>query len=219
MKAAKATSLAAAFLLGAVFAGQWAFGNGGPFVVKYPSGDPAAKGVLARLDPTLKPAQENAPASSQGGPDNPFRSRIGLDRRQAQATTLGRRDGQLSDRERDGRHRQRRFWFPDSRGIFLKSGMVPYPDVHVLVDGELAEMTLIPNSAIYGMIRLQAREVIERGVAKDTKLAPPLIADVRNAWTTPKARPHAPLPHMVPVDFAARHPTPRRRAASGKPTG
>ena len=25
--------------------------NGGPFVVKYPNGDPAAKGVLARLDP------------------------------------------------------------------------------------------------------------------------------------------------------------------------
>jgi len=34
----------------------WA--NGGPFVIKYPGGDPAAKGVLARLDPDLKPARE-----------------------------------------------------------------------------------------------------------------------------------------------------------------
>ncbi len=32
-----------------------ALANGGPFVVTYPGGDPAAKGVLARLDPSLKP--------------------------------------------------------------------------------------------------------------------------------------------------------------------
>ena len=36
MKTARAASLAAAFLLGGVLAGHWAFGNGGPFVVKYP---------------------------------------------------------------------------------------------------------------------------------------------------------------------------------------
>ncbi len=36
----------------------WALGNGGPFLIKYPGGDPAAKGVLARLDPDLKPARE-----------------------------------------------------------------------------------------------------------------------------------------------------------------
>ena len=35
------------------------FANGGPFVLKYPNGDPAAKGVLARLDPDLKPGREN----------------------------------------------------------------------------------------------------------------------------------------------------------------
>ena len=59
MKVTRATKLVvvAASLVG-LCAGHWAFGNGGPFVVKYPSGDPAAKGVLARLDPSLKPAQE-----------------------------------------------------------------------------------------------------------------------------------------------------------------
>ena len=41
-----------------ILAAQTARANGGPFVVKYPNGDPAAKGVLARLDPTLKPARE-----------------------------------------------------------------------------------------------------------------------------------------------------------------
>jgi len=40
----------------AVTLSGWA--NGGPFVVRYPSGDPSAKGVLARLDPGLKPARE-----------------------------------------------------------------------------------------------------------------------------------------------------------------
>ena len=50
-------------LLGATIAScvLWstlASGNGGPFVVKYPAGDPAAKGVLARLAPDLKPARE-----------------------------------------------------------------------------------------------------------------------------------------------------------------
>ncbi len=48
---------AASLFLGMLAAGR-AAGNGGPFLVKYPGGDPAAKGVLARLDPTLKPAQE-----------------------------------------------------------------------------------------------------------------------------------------------------------------
>ena len=36
-----------------------ALGNGGPFMIKYPNGDPAAKGVLARLDPDLKPTRES----------------------------------------------------------------------------------------------------------------------------------------------------------------
>ena len=45
-------------VLAAGLAAGIAFGNGGPFVVKYPGGDPAAKGVLARLDPSLKPQTE-----------------------------------------------------------------------------------------------------------------------------------------------------------------
>jgi hypothetical protein len=41
-----------------VLAESLAMANGGPFVIKYPNGDPAAKGVLARLDPDLKPGRE-----------------------------------------------------------------------------------------------------------------------------------------------------------------
>ena len=45
-------------IVGGLLGGSLLRANGGPFVVKYPSGDPAAKGVLARLDPSLLPARE-----------------------------------------------------------------------------------------------------------------------------------------------------------------
>ena len=47
------------FLAGVLCVATQAWSNGGPFVIKYPSGDPAAKGILARLDPDLKPARES----------------------------------------------------------------------------------------------------------------------------------------------------------------
>ena len=43
-------------LVGTWVGGAW--GNAGPFILKYPGGDPASKGVLARLDPSLMPARE-----------------------------------------------------------------------------------------------------------------------------------------------------------------
>ncbi|MDD4891909.1 MAG: hypothetical protein PHU85_18465, partial [Phycisphaerae bacterium] len=53
-----ARAVAASVVLVLLVAGLvWA--NGGPFVIKYPEGDPAAKGVLARLDPDLKPKIED----------------------------------------------------------------------------------------------------------------------------------------------------------------
>ena len=107
MKTAMATSLAAAFLLGGVLAGHWAFGNGGPFVVKYPSGDPAAKGVLARLDPTLKPARETRlrvvkeDLTVRFGTDRP------CDPRPGRHAAAGRGDGGLHHREPDRTRRSR----------------------------------------------------------------------------------------------------------------
>src|SRR5512137_3026916 len=49
-------------LLAAVLAVAWmdtAWANGGPFVIRHPSGDTAAKGVLARLMPDLRPGRES----------------------------------------------------------------------------------------------------------------------------------------------------------------
>jgi len=42
----------------AVCAADAARGNEGPFVIRYPEGDVAANGVLARLDPSLRPGRE-----------------------------------------------------------------------------------------------------------------------------------------------------------------
>ena len=49
-----------ACLAASLLAAEWAAGNTGPFLVRYPNGDPAAKGVLARWDPSLRPAGETA---------------------------------------------------------------------------------------------------------------------------------------------------------------
>jgi hypothetical protein len=42
-----------------------AYGNGGPFVVKYPNGDSSAKGVFAKMDFTLHPARETRKSESR----------------------------------------------------------------------------------------------------------------------------------------------------------
>ena len=56
----RTTQVAAAVavcLVAGLVGGARLFANGGPFVLKYPNGDPAAKGVLARLDPDLRPGR------------------------------------------------------------------------------------------------------------------------------------------------------------------
>ena len=63
--------------------------------------------------------------------------------------------------------------------------MIPYPDVGVQIDKERVYPTVISNSAIYGMIRRNARQAIEKGIAADPELAR-LAAAVRAAWLPPK---------------------------------
>ena len=47
---------------------------------------------------------------------------------------------------------------------------------------------MISNSAIYGLIRRNAREGIEKGIAADKKLAS-LTAAIRAAWVAPRPPP------------------------------
>ena len=161
MRTTMTAKLVAACLLGALSTAQLALGNGGPFVVKYPSGDPAAKGVLARLDPTLKPAQETRLrvvkedltirfVPEQQHPESPQKLPPLADVTAAY-TIENPTDNEV----------QVDFGFPILRGIYLKSGMVPYPDVRVQVDRKAVYPTVISNSRIYGIIRSSAVGTIE----------------------------------------------------------
>ncbi len=159
-------------LLGMVLVSGRVWANGGPFVIKYPQGDPATKGVLARLDPGLKPAREtrlrvvkedlgitfSGPQfhfgpSSATGPlvhvkadyliENPLDEEIEID-----------------------------FGFPILRGIYVNPvSMMPRPDVRVTVDGRSTQVRIISNSAIYGLIRRRARKVIDSAIKADPALA------------------------------------------------
>ena len=174
-----------------------AYGNGGPFIVKYPGGDPAAKGVLARLDPSLMPAREKrlkvvkedltiavSPGRS-GVKDNPPLAGV-----EAVYTIENPTDEKV---EMD-------FGFPIVRGIYMNPySMMPRPDVTVLVDQKAVTTTVISNSAIYGLIRHQARETIDRAIAADAKLAALVKAVPRIAPKTNEPAPGAaPAPPQPP---------------------
>ena len=170
----------AAFLIGAWCMGQAALGNGGPFVVKHPNGDPAAKGVLARLDPTLKPAQETRLRVIKEDLTLRFvPQRRWREDKRALPPLVDVTAAYQIENPTDQKV-QAAFGFPILRGIFLQSSMIRYPDVRVVADEGWVRPTVISNSAIYGIIRQHARKVIESGIAKNAKLAS-LVAAVRAA--------------------------------------
>ena len=145
MKAAM-TGLAAAFLLGGALAGHWAFGNGGPFVVKYPSGDPAAKGVLARLDPSLKPGKETRLRVVKEELGVTFGSRA----------FSGMSDAPLAEvsavytiENPTGEEIKADFGFPILRGIYLIGGMTNTVKVEITADKEKVKPILISNSVLF----------------------------------------------------------------------
>lgn len=182
MKMAKGTSLVV-FLLGVVLAGRGLYGNGGPFAVKYPNGDPAAKGVLARLDPSLKPGRESRLRVVKEDLTVRF---VGHPN---QAVALPPRVEVTADYTIENptpEEIQVDFGFPILRGIYVRRGMVAIPDVRVTADGKNTSPTVLSNSVIYGMIRANARAVTEKGIEADKELAGRTAA-VRAAWTKPTA--------------------------------
>lgn len=194
MKVAMATRLAA-FLLGGLFAADWAFGNGGPFVVKYPSGDPAAKGVLARLEPDLKPACETRLRVRKE--DLSIKFDFGWE---SNASPLASVKAEYVIENPTDSAIKVDFGFPILRGIHVQHPMVgSRPIVRVAVrpvstaaarpprsysasqrhDEELP-LTVISNSVIFGIIRSQSHAVIEKGIFADRRLRS-LVAKVRMA--------------------------------------
>jgi hypothetical protein len=162
---------------------RWAAGNGGPFVVKYPGGDPAAKGVLARLDPTLKPAEETRLRVVKEDLDVLF----GMEpfRRGTADPPLVSVSAVYTIENPTAEEVQVDFGFPILRGIYMSPfAMMPTPDAQVAVDKKYVYPAVISNSAIYGLIRENAREVLEKSVASDRELAE-RVGAVRGAWVVP----------------------------------
>jgi hypothetical protein len=179
-------------------------GNAGPFVVKYPGGDVAAEGVLARLDPTLKPARESrlrvvkedlsifvdepaAPRGNEKGTppqvgveagytiENPTDKRIDID-----------------------------FGFPILRGTYLGPDRKDLRNTGVWIEGTDYKSGIphevISDSFIYGIIRRNAREIIEKSISSDAELLR-RIAAIRTFSSSPTAvKPNDML--SVASDFA-----------------
>jgi len=152
-----------------VLAGGLALANGGPFVVKYPAGDPAAKGILARLDPDLKPRHETRLRVVKEDLKVTFapeaRSREAPPPLAGVSAAYTIENPTAAEIEVD-------FGFPILRGIYLSPySMTPSPDVHVQVNDKQVPCVVISNSAIYGIVRQRARRQIDRGIARDAELA------------------------------------------------
>jgi hypothetical protein len=175
---------------GVLGAAGLAWANGGPFVVKYPNGDPAAKGVLARIDPDLKPAREErlrvvkedlkilfirdpmqgfgraggtVGASGVSAATAPaLEEKMPLAAVSAIYTIENPTDGEV----------QVDFGFPILRGIYVHPfSMVPMPDVRVQLDKDWIQANVISNSIIYGIIRQRSQEAIDKALAADPELA------------------------------------------------
>jgi hypothetical protein len=155
----------------------WA--NGGPFVVKYPNGDPAAKGVLARLDPDLKPARETRLRVAK----EDLKVAFGKEHRRAVEPPLVHVVAEYTIENPTAEDVEVDFGFPILRGVYMKPDYMsfrPRDGVQVRLGTEHVECTIISNSAIYGIIRQRARDLIDKTVEKDQALAE-LVASVRSS--------------------------------------
>jgi hypothetical protein len=175
---------AALCLLAGISAGD-ARANGGPFVVKYPSGDPAAKGALARLDPSLKPARESRLRVVDEKLEVSFGRGFSWrpSRRASQGTPpLVRVKAIYRIQNPTPAPVEIDFGFPILRGIYVPPyAMFPRPQVSVRVDDRWVSSRIISNSVIYGLIRQQARAAITRAIEANPRLAALVTAAARAA--------------------------------------
>lgn len=176
-----------------------ALGNGGPFVVKYPQGDPAAKGVLARLDPDLKPGREerlrviredlriwflpNQQPGSETSNASPSPVQSWLQAPLVMVTAAYTIENPTDEEVSVD------FGFPILRGIYIHPfSMMPRPEAQVQLDGKDVNVGIISNSLIYGIIRQRCREAIDKALAADPKLAE-LVARLRaSSYVRQRAR-------------------------------
>jgi len=183
-----------ALALGMAYA-PWAAANGGPFVIKYPGGDPAAKGVLARIDPDLKPGREerlrvvkeDLKVLFMRDPSPRFRPVAAAGRESSapmpslleQQPPLALVSAIYTIENPTDEAIEVEFGFPILRGIYMHPwSMMPTADAQVKLDTEQIRPDLISNSMLYGLIRQRSQAVIDKALAADPELAR-LVATVR----------------------------------------
>jgi len=171
------------FLVLGAFAAGMVVANGGPFVIKYPNGDPAAKGVLARLDPDLKPARETRLRVVKEDLSIKFTwsERFVQPKVEPPLPPLAHVSAAYTIENPTDQEIEVEFGFPILRGIYISPyAMVPIPDARIMIDQEATQPRIISNSSIYGIIRQRARKTIDAAVAADPMLSN-LVAAVRNS--------------------------------------
>ena len=181
--------MVSAILLATWYWANPAFGNGGPFVVKYPGGDPAAKGIAARFDPDLKPGSEERLRVVQ----EDLRILFATEPFKANETPLATVSAKYTIQNPTSERIEVDFGFPILRGIYRHpASMMAIPDVQVTMDVQVMPEggtsgrsgperlypNVISNSMIYGFIRQAARQTIEKAIADDARMAE-LVATVR----------------------------------------
>lgn len=162
---------------------QITWANGGPFVIKYPNGDPAAKGILARLDPDLKPGKETRLKVIKEDLKINFtkdRSPIKPNAVDTSPPLVDVAAIYVIENPTD-REIEVDFGFPILRGIYIQPySMKPAPHVHIRLGNTHIPSTIISNSAIYGIIRQRARNTIDEAIKSDKDLKR-LVGSVHDA--------------------------------------
>ncbi len=145
--------------------------NGGPFLIKYPSGDPAAKGVLARLDARLEPVRETRLVVREEFLSLSFSTpRFPAPTSDTLPLVEITADYRIQNPTEETIAAD--FGFPILRGIYIPLlSMTPAPDVRLTVDGVRQQAVVIHTSSIYGLIRQRVRAALERAIAQDPLLA------------------------------------------------
>jgi len=178
---------------------SWA--NLGPFVMQYPAGDSATKGVIARLDPSLQPAREARLRVLNEDLTIELIAAPGY--RHSSDAPLATVTAAYTIENPTGQEIVLDCGFPILRGIFSPPAMYPAPEVHINLKSvaglppggpgappilnQEVPWTVISSATIYGIIRQQARATIEEAIAGNPELRR-LIAVLREANHPPQAK-------------------------------
>lgn len=189
MKNNRKTLTIAAVLTAIVVSNIPLFANGGPFLIKYPEGDPSGKGVLARLDPDLKPMRETRLRVLRENLRVSFKSEDRIAKAFARSAPeyvhppLVEVSAEYTIENPTAEPIEVDFGFPVLRGIYtpLYSMMAKQAvNVNVRLGDKILGTNIISNSVIYGIIRRRARQQIKESIAASPQLAR-LVNSVRSA--------------------------------------